>query len=178
MFTFIKSIVVSRISPIYTGKNKRFWEFPKLVEIFKKTDRRVEVVKTGRLPGKRVDLASLFDPTLLGQSTATWWITNREENWPKSFPLMFYDNCSRRLILSAWSQRIRYYRQNFVFLRKPNSIRLRSWKVLAQSYISLLITNFVSCGYHYALSWHGRRFICSVWNALPLGLRTQQRWPF
>ena len=24
MFTFIKSIVVSRISPIFTGKNKRF----------------------------------------------------------------------------------------------------------------------------------------------------------
>ena len=35
MFTFIKSIVVSRISPIFTGKNKRFWEFTKRVEIFK-----------------------------------------------------------------------------------------------------------------------------------------------
>ena len=36
MFTFIKSIVVSRISPIFTGKNKIFWEFPKREEIFKK----------------------------------------------------------------------------------------------------------------------------------------------
>ena len=37
MFTLIKSIVVSRISSIFTGKNKRFWEFP--------TGRQVEVVK-------------------------------------------------------------------------------------------------------------------------------------
>ena len=58
MFTFIKSIVVSRVLPIFTGKNKRFWEFPKRVAMLK-TGRRVEVVKTGRLPGKRVDLASL-----------------------------------------------------------------------------------------------------------------------
>ena len=35
MFTFIKSIVISRISPIFTGKNKRFWEFPKRVEMLK-----------------------------------------------------------------------------------------------------------------------------------------------
>ena len=33
MFAFIKSIVVSRISSIFTGKNKRFWEFPKRVEM-------------------------------------------------------------------------------------------------------------------------------------------------
>ena len=42
MFTFIKYIVVSRILPIFTGKNKRFWEYPKRVEMLKK---RVEVVK-------------------------------------------------------------------------------------------------------------------------------------
>ena len=35
MFTFIKSTVVSRISLIFTGKNKRFWEFPKRVEMLK-----------------------------------------------------------------------------------------------------------------------------------------------
>ena len=35
MFTFIKSIVVSQISPIFTGKNKRFREFPKRVEMLK-----------------------------------------------------------------------------------------------------------------------------------------------
>ena len=35
MFTLIKSIVVSRILPIFTGKNKRFWEFPKRVEMLK-----------------------------------------------------------------------------------------------------------------------------------------------
>ena len=33
MFTFIKSIVVSRVLPIFTGKNERFWEFLKRVEI-------------------------------------------------------------------------------------------------------------------------------------------------
>ena len=38
MFTFIKSIVVSQISPIFTGKNKIFWEFPKQVEMLKKVD--------------------------------------------------------------------------------------------------------------------------------------------
>ena len=47
MFTFIKSIVVSQISPIFTGKNKRFWEFPKRVEMLKKTGRRVDVLKNG-----------------------------------------------------------------------------------------------------------------------------------
>ena len=37
MFTFIKSsIVISRISPIFTGKNKRFREFLKRVEMLKK----------------------------------------------------------------------------------------------------------------------------------------------
>ena len=35
MFTFIKSIVISRILLIFTGKNKRFWEFPKQVEMLK-----------------------------------------------------------------------------------------------------------------------------------------------
>ena len=44
--TFIKSIILSRILPIFTGKNKRFWEFPKRVEMLK-TGRRVEVVKNG-----------------------------------------------------------------------------------------------------------------------------------
>ena len=60
MFTLKKSIVISRISPVFTGKNKRFWEFPKRVGMLKKTGRLVDMVKTGRLPGKRVDLASLM----------------------------------------------------------------------------------------------------------------------
>ena len=44
---FIKSNVVSRISPIFTGKNKRFWEFPKRVEMLKNG-------QTGRSGKKRV----------------------------------------------------------------------------------------------------------------------------
>ena len=47
MFTLKKSIVISRISPVFTGKNKRFWEFPKRVGMLKKTGRLVDMVKNG-----------------------------------------------------------------------------------------------------------------------------------